>query len=138
MTSPSDGPAETIEQIIASVVGARVKGRYRKALAGTVTRYEPLNYGGNDVLIKDDTGRECWYSSHEILRDNGEPLPSRRELQQRADCETAAALRDIREQHISDFNHPWPGLEFGKGHFGQMLDCAISDVEGRSKGGTDD
>jgi hypothetical protein len=41
-----------------------------------------------------------------------------------------AQLAEIRAQHIRDFNKPWPGLEFGKAHFGQMLDAAIRKLGG--------
>jgi hypothetical protein len=40
-----------------------------------------------------------------------------------------AQLREIRAQHVRDFNKPWPGLEFGKAHFGMMLDSAIAALE---------
>jgi hypothetical protein len=43
-----------------------------------------------------------------------------------------AQLREIRAQHVRDFNKAWPGMNFGKAHFGMMLDGAISALEEKS------
>jgi len=43
-----------------------------------------------------------------------------------------ASLKRIRAQHIAEWAKPWPGLEFGKAHFGMMLDSAIKRLEGES------
>ena len=40
-----------------------------------------------------------------------------------------ASLRAIRAQLVADFHKAWPGAEFGKAHFGMMLDGLISDLE---------
>jgi hypothetical protein len=43
-----------------------------------------------------------------------------------------AVLREIRAQHVRDFNKAWPGMNFGKAHFGMMLDGAIGALEEKS------
>ncbi len=40
-----------------------------------------------------------------------------------------AQLKAIRAKHIAEWNVPWPGVEHGKGFFGQMLDGAIKKLE---------
>lgn len=39
-----------------------------------------------------------------------------------------ASLKAIREKHLADWHRPWPGMEFGKALFGQMVDGAIREV----------
>lgn len=46
-----------------------------------------------------------------------------------ANAPIIASLRAIRAQHIKDWHRPWPGMEFGKGMFGMMLDSAIKELE---------
>ena len=40
------------------------------------------------------------------------------------------SLERIRARHIAEWSKPWPGLEFGKAHFGMMLDQAIAELKG--------
>jgi len=39
------------------------------------------------------------------------------------------ALQAIKAQHIKDWHRPWPGMEFGKAMFGNMLNKAIEDLK---------
>jgi len=47
-----------------------------------------------------------------------------------ANAPIIAQLESIRAQHIEDFEKPWPGMEFAKGHFGMMLDRALAELKG--------
>mgnify|MGYP000316897762 CR=1 FL=1 len=40
-----------------------------------------------------------------------------------------AELREMRADHVRDFRKPWPGMDFAKALFGQMVDGAISDLQ---------
>jgi len=110
------------------MIGRRVKPF--QGDPGEIVKWEPLGSGMCDVLVRVDDGRECWYASHGCrpIDDLGD-LPSRREAQEYARDESLRSLKVIRAQHVRDFNKPWPGCEFGKGHFGMMVDGAVSDLE---------
>jgi hypothetical protein len=116
-----------VQTTIASVIGIGIQFRGQQ---GTVARYEPLGAGMCDVLFSGDDGREVWVASHECKRLDGSALPSRRSLIEQADRERLRSLRMIREQHIQEFHKPWPGMEFGKAHFGQMIDAVLGDIDG--------
>ena len=49
-------------------------------------------------------------------------------LRAKANAPIIESLKAIRAQHIADWHRPWPGMEFGKGMFGMMLDKAIEDL----------
>lgn len=38
------------------------------------------------------------------------------------------SLRAARERLIAGWHKPWPGMEFGKAHVGQMIDAALADL----------
>ena len=113
--------------IIASVVNALVTWRGER---GMVERYDPLGTSMCDVLLQPETGESFWVSSHECKRLDGSSLPSRREILKESDRERKASLLKIRADHIRDWHKPWPGMEFGKAHFGQMIDAALKDIDG--------
>lgn len=117
---------EKVESRIQKVLGLEVTFRGTNA---NVARWEPLGEAMCDVLLAFEDGTSCWVASHELRFVDGLPFPSRSALRRRADVERDAALREIREQHVKDFNKPWPGMEFGKAHFGQMLDRALELVD---------
>ena len=109
------------------MIGRRVKPF--QGDPGEIVKWEPLGHGMCDVLVQADDGRVCWHASHGCrpIDDLGD-LPSRREAQEHARDESLRSLKAIRAQHVRDFNKPWPGCEFGKGHFGMMVDGAIAEL----------
>lgn len=112
------------------MIGRRVKPFQGEP--GEIVKWEPLGAAMCDVLVRYDSGREVWHASHACrpIDDQGD-LPSRREAQEAARVSSLASLRAIRAQHVRDFHKPWPGCEFGKAHFGQMVDRAIEELERR-------
>ena len=110
------------------MIGRRVKPF--QGDPGEVVKWEPLGAAMCDVLVRAYDGRECWHASHGCrpIADLGD-LPSRRAAQRRADARALTSLKEIRAQHVRDFDKPWPGCEFGKGHFGMMVDGASADLE---------
>lgn len=109
------------------MIGRRVQPLQGKP--GEVVKWEPLGSAMCDVLVRDDEGRECWYASYGCRPIDGlGDLPSRRESQRLAKEKSLESLKVIREKHIENFDKPWPGCEFGKGHFGMMLDKTIKDL----------
>ena len=111
--------------------GMRVRNVYRDE--GIVVKHEPLSTGMCDILIRRDDGSEIWCASSDCrLVPGGEKLtPTRRELRRMADEEALVQLKAIREQHIAEWNKPWPGMEFCKTLFGRNVDDAIADVRER-------
>ena len=96
-------------------------------------KWEPLGAAMCDALVRFDDGREVWHGSSGLRPIDGlGDLPSRKTAQDVARHRAVADLKAIRAQHIRDFNKPWPGCEFGKAHFGMMVDNAIRDLEGES------
>ena len=110
------------------MIGRRVKPFQGEP--GEVVRWEPLGAAMCDVLVCSDDGHECWFASHCCRPIDGlGELPSRKTAQDIARHRAVADLKAIRAQHIRDFNKPWPGCEFGKAHFGMMVDAAIYELE---------
>lgn len=110
-------------------VGRRVRVRFHN-IVGTVTRWEPLGASMNDILVRDDTGHECWHASHGAEPIDGlGPLPSRRTEREQADRRALESLRAIRAQLVTDWARPWPGVEHGKALVGRAIDAAIAEVE---------
>lgn len=110
------------------MIGRRVKAPWDGE--GEVVKWEPLGAAMCDALVRFDGGREVWHASHSLRPIDGlGDLPSRRTAQDVARHRAVASLKVIRAQHIRDFNKPWPGCEFGKAHFGMMVDNAIRDLE---------
>lgn len=110
------------------MIGRRVKAPWDGE--GEVVKWEPLGAAMCDALVRFDNGREVWHSSHSLRPIDGlGDLPSRKTAQEVARHRSLAALKSIREQHVRDFHKPWPGCEFGKAHFGRMVDKAIEDLE---------
>lgn len=101
-----------------------------RGAAGVVVKWAPLQSSMCDALVRFEDGHECWFASHELRPNDGQgPLPCRREARELAEAVSLRQLREIRAQHVRDFNKPWPGMNFGKAHFGMMLDSAIADLE---------
>ena len=111
------------------MIGRRVKAPWDGE--GEVVKWEPLGTAMCDALVRFDSGREVWHGSHSLRPIDGlGDLPSRKTAQEVARHRAVADLKAIRAQHIEDFHKPWPGCEFGKAHFGRMVDAAIRDLEG--------
>jgi hypothetical protein len=97
---------------------------------GVVVKWDPCSAAMCDAFVVFRDGSECWHSSHEFQPDDDlGPLPSREEARKVAREESVCTLREIRAQHVRDFHKAWPGAEFGKAHFGMMVDGAIGDTE---------
>lgn len=107
-------------------VGAEIRFRGE---TGIVLKHEPLGSGMCDTMIR-LAGREIWVSSHELKRTDNLPVPNRAVLIREAEKESLASLREIRDQHIRDFNKPWPGIEHGKAIFGMAITTAINSLAG--------
>ena len=113
------------------MIGRKVKSGWHK-IEGEVIRWEPLGAGMCDVLVREPSGREGWYSSSDLAPADGRgPLPSRAVARRAADAAALAQLRAIRAQHVADFGRPWPGSEHGKVLIGRAVDGAIDAIEGR-------
>lgn len=119
------------------MIGRRVATRvYRNNVGGdetgVVVEWQPLGPALTDALVRFEDGYECWYGSHELKPVDGlGPLPSRAGAQKAADAVAVRQLRSIRAAHVRNFGEPWPGLEFGKVLFGQALDGALEELEGK-------
>lgn len=111
------------------MIGRKVQSSWHN-VRGTVVRWEPLSAALCDVLIQREDGRNIWLASTDCKPTDGRgPLPSRADARERARTQTLAQLNAIRAQFVEEFRTvPWPGTEFGKGHFGRALDGAIADV----------
>lgn len=115
------------------MIGRRVKSDWYR-MAGVVIRWDPLGASMCDILVREDSGRECWYASHSVEPADGlGALPSRVEARRTADAVALTQLRAIRAQHVRDFHVPWPGLEHGKALLGQSIDGAIRELLERGK-----
>lgn len=106
----------------------------RKILArgkpGVVVKWDPLSSSMCDAFVIFQDGSERWFASHELQpNDDKGPLPSRAEARKAAEETSLCQLKQIRAQHVAEFHKNWPGANFGKALFGQMLDGAISDLE---------
>lgn len=105
---------------------------YRGSLC-RIERYDPLGSALCDVLVRElegsDAGREFWVASHSLRLEGGGKMPHRGELRRQADRETVSSLEEIRALHVRDFHKRWPGMEFGKAHFGQMIDRAFEEIK---------
>jgi hypothetical protein len=124
--------AAQLDREIASVVmiGRRVKSLWHGLVDGEIIEWQPLGAAMTDVFVRDNaTGKTSWYASYGLTPIDGKgPLPSRREAQERNRQETERSLEKIREQHIRDWDRPWPGMNFGKVHLGRAIDAALADV----------
>ena len=110
------------------MIGRRVRTFWGET--GVVVQWEPLLHSMTDALVDHDDGRLCWHSSHSLRPiDDGGPLPSREVACEAARQKGLEQLKRIREQHVAEMHKPWPGMEFGKAHVGQMLDGAIASLE---------
>lgn len=99
---------------------------------GTVVEWQPLGPALCDILVREDSGRMCWYASHAVgVADGLGPLPSRRDAQAAADAKALVMLRAIRKQHVAEFHKPWPGAEHGKAIVGRAIDAALAEVSRR-------
>lgn len=114
--------------MIPDIIGIKVRAGGQ---TGEVVRYEPLGSGMTDMLIRFDSGRECWHASHDVRRVDGAPLPDRSAVRHAADEAALASLRRIRAAHVRDWRQPWPGCEHGKAIVGQAIDGATADVSKR-------
>lgn len=112
------------------VIGRKVKSSWHR-MTGVVLEWNPLSAAMTDVRVREDGGRECWYSSSDLAPDDDAgPLPSRAVAREWARVRALDDLLVIRAQHISDFHKPWPGLEYGKTIMGQSIDGAIRELLG--------
>lgn len=112
------------------MIGRKVSSAWHKLTCGTVERWKPCRTSMCDVLVRHEDGATCWYASSDLKPADGlGPLPSRAVAREVARQKALASLRVIRAQHVRDFHKPWPGCEFGKAHFGQMLDGAIKTLK---------
>lgn len=114
------------------MIGRRVKPFQGEP--GEVIRWEPLGSAMCDALVRYDSGREVWHASHSCKPIDGlGPPDSREELQSTNEKWSLLMLKEIRRQHVANFGQPWPGMEFGKTIFGNMVDGAIKDLEAKVK-----
>lgn len=112
-------------QIIKSTIGRTVKDRYAPNRTAKILRYEPLGYSSmSDVLLEFEDGSHCWHSLNEFEPVDGlGPLPVRVVVRKLSDEESIADLRGILRKHVLDVTggKPWPGMNFGKAHVGNMI-----------------
>jgi hypothetical protein len=112
----------------AEMIGRRVKPF--QGNPGEIVKWEPLSAAMCDVLVRDDDGHECWFASHCCRPIDGlGDLPSRQDAQECARQRSLADLRVILDNHVRDFNKPWPGCEFGKAIVGNAIVGAIRELE---------
>jgi hypothetical protein len=112
------------------VIGRRVKTFWGET--GVVVQWEPLLHSMTDALVRHDDGRLCWHASHSFQPiDDGGPLPSRAQALDEGRQAALDNLKIVRAQHVAEVlsHKPWPGMEFGKAHVGQMIDGAIASLE---------
>ena len=115
------------------MIGRRVKPTFSDE--GEVVRWEPLGSGMCDVLVRHDDGREVWHASHTCKPVDGlGSLPSRQTAIEVARLQSLTQLQSIRDTHVKNFRGSyWAGCDWGRAHFGMMIDAAIADLK---KGGT--
>jgi hypothetical protein len=82
-----------------------------------------------DARLEFDSGRICWVALRECKPLDNAPLPCREDMRKQARAEALASLRQIRADHVRDFDKPWLGAEHGKAIVGQAIDGAISCLE---------
>lgn len=111
------------------MIGRRVKSVWGET--GTVIKWEPLSYGMCDTLIRQDNGKEIWFSSTDLRPiDNLGLLPSRSTKREVERHRAIASLKSIKEKFINeDWNKPWPGCEFAKAIIGNTINNAIKELE---------
>lgn len=114
------------------MIGRRVRSWC--GATGTVLRWEPLSAAMTDTLLREESGRECWYSSHQLrpIDDLG-PLPSRDAAQREADASALASLEKCRADLVRDWHKRWYGLEHGKAIVGRSIVGAIEDIKRRMR-----
>lgn len=112
------------------MVGRRVRCKYT-GVEGTTVQWKPLGASMNDILVREDGGRECWYASHGMRALGGYPLPCRKAAVAAAEERAARQLRQIRADLIAEWNRPWPGLEHGKAILGLAIDGALKSLESK-------
>jgi hypothetical protein len=116
------------------MIGRKVKSAWHRLDNGEVIAWEPLGHAMCDALVRQPDGSVCWYASSDLKpADDSGPLPSRAEAREKARVKAVASLNAILANHVRDFHKPWPGCEFGKAHFGNMIIGAIEDLEGKGK-----
>jgi len=98
----------------------------------SVLRYEPLCSGMCDTTIQLEDGSILAVGSREVKYPDGKPyFRDRLEVLREAHRDMLSSLRIIRDQHIRDFNRPWPGCNFAKAILGNAINGAISETESR-------
>jgi hypothetical protein len=111
------------------MVGRNVRHAWTGA-TGEVIRWEPFGAAMTDVLVRHEDGTECWYGSGSLQPVDGlGPLPDRWEEQKIDREQSILSLQQIRANHVRDFHKSWPGMEFGKAHFGMMIDGALAELK---------
>lgn len=126
---PPPAPVVDSEQIVRSAAGRAVHEAWGTK-AGTIVRWEPFTHAMNDVLLREEGGREIWTSMHGLRPADGNgPLPSRHRINEMRDREVAKQLDVIHARLMSDAHTRWPGMEFGKVH----LSNAILRAKGETK-----
>ena len=111
------------------MIGRKVKSDWHR-MTGEVIRWDPLGASMCDVLVREDSGRVCWYSDSDLQPADGlGPLSRRDVAREWARLIALDDLRAIRARHVQEFDRPWPGLEHGKALFGRMVNGVIEDLE---------
>lgn len=120
-------PLHNLKAYIESAAGRRVKGY--GCPGGIILRWEPLTAALCDALILLDDDTECWFGLSSLRPfDASRPLPVRDEAMRLSRIERTESLTQIRANLIRDWNKPWPGMEFGKGHLGMAINKALESV----------
>ena len=123
-------PAMNSSQIIKSTIGRKVRDRYAPNRTAKILQYEPLGYSSmSDVLLEFEDGSRCWHQMYAFEPADGlGPLPVRDAVRKLSDEESIADLRGILRKHVLDVTkgRPWPGMNFGKAHVGNMLLNALA------------
>lgn len=118
------------------MIGRVVSSAWHGLTRGEIIQREPHLAAMCDVLVRDDSGRLCWYASHALTPIDGlGPLPSRREAQETRRLEMVAQLETIRAQHVAACapgGERWPGCEFAKVIIGKAIDGALASTRSRT------
>ncbi len=100
---------------------------------GEIVVWEPLSSAMCDTRVRIGDN-EVWFAMADLRPTDGlGPLPSRTEAREEARLEAIRSLEAIREQHVRDFDKPWPGCEYGKVIVGCVIDAALTDLKNKRR-----